>query len=366
MPAYYDEEEGFVAEVHAQARRQRPKANLAALAGLAATVAVIGGGAFFVMGSVDQGSETVPVIRASEGPIKTTPADAGGEATRHIQMTAFDADQAVVPATTIGAPAAMPADEDLPHGTLRAAASKGANVDHGVGRALGDGLGGTLGGTLGGGFDGASPSAVPVSAALSYIQPSRPSSARDEGIDVVALDDGQIFMPQGLTTPRMPRLITSEAELLNTRRPTRMRSSQGEPVPARGEGSELAPPVSPIVRLRPGGLAERFAEARERDAAAEKLAELTREAERSQVQIQLGAYPERAKIEAEWSRMQDENTDILSGRALAVQQTISGGITYYRLRVGPFRSPQEASTVCQALKARGYDCLLAINTESRG
>ncbi|MEM6422593.1 MAG: SPOR domain-containing protein, partial [Pseudomonadota bacterium] len=86
----------------------------------------------------------------------------------------------------------------------------------------------------------------------------------------------------------------------------------------------------------------------------------------SQFQIQLGAYPERSTIELEWSRLSQANNDVLSGRALAVQQTVSGGTTYYRLRVGPFRDGLEASTVCQALKARGYDCLVAINTESRG
>ncbi|MEM6972441.1 MAG: SPOR domain-containing protein [Pseudomonadota bacterium] len=349
MPAYYDEEEGFALAAPEQAR---PKVNVAALTGVAGVVALAAGGFWFLGASGDMAPSDVPVIAASEGPVKIAPENAGGELTAHTDVAAYDADNTSIAETSLGPVAGSPAEEDLPHRALGVAADAPVS---GVRRKPGADLG-SAGGV------------VPLRAALPYVQPARPSSEveSEQGIEVVALDDGQIFMPQGLSQPRITRLITSEAELLNTRRPSRLVSRQTEPVPARGEGSELAPPVSPIVRARPVELETRVAESETDDAAAEQLAALTRAAEQSQVQIQLGAYPERNKIEEEWGRLQGENTDILSGRALAVQQTISGGVTYYRLRVGPFRNPQEASTVCQALKARGYDCLLAINTERRG
>ncbi len=44
-----------------------------------------------------------------------------------------------------------------------------------------------------------------------------------------------------------------------------------------------------------------------------------------------------------------------------MQTTVSGGRTYYRLRVGPFVGMSEAHAVCQALKARGQDCIVARN-----
>jgi cell division protein FtsN len=63
-----------------------------------------------------------------------------------------------------------------------------------------------------------------------------------------------------------------------------------------------------------------------------------------------------------WKRIQKANADILRDRTLAIQTTISGGTTFYRLRVGPFKDGSEARAVCQALKGRGQDCLVARNS----
>lgn len=167
-----------------------------------------------------------------------------------------------------------------------------------------------------------------------------------------------------IVPPRVERLIGSEFALLATQRPPRVVPNVATPVPAKGVGSEFAPAYSPFVSRRPSDLAERMEKAR--NALARSDASLVARAERSKIQIQLGAFPKRATIEEEWRRISEANGDVLGTRALAVQQTISGGTTYYRLRVGPFRDGHEANIVCQALKARGYDCLVAINTERRG
>jgi hypothetical protein len=81
----------------------------------------------------------------------------------------------------------------------------------------------------------------------------------------------------------------------------------------------------------------------------------------STVQIQLGAYPDRQRTKSEWTRIYRANEDILSGRALVVQSTISGGRRFFRLRAGPFKDRVEAQNVCRALQARGQDCLVAVN-----
>ncbi len=125
-----------------------------------------------------------------------------------------------------------------------------------------------------------------------------------------------------------------------------------------GDGTEQAPEASPVAPTRPGNLSQRMAAARR---ATSEDAELASRAAASAVQIQLGAFPDRARTKSEWARIYRANEDILSGRALVVQSTISGGRRFFRLRAGPFKDRVEAQNVCRALQARGQDCLVAVN-----
>lgn len=124
------------------------------------------------------------------------------------------------------------------------------------------------------------------------------------------------------------------------------------------DSSDLAPAVSPMAPTRPKALAQHMEEARRAATADEVLAAL---AEASIVQIQLGAYPDRDQTESEWERIYKANEDILNGRALVVQGTISGGKRFFRMRAGPFKDRVEAQNLCRALLARGQDCLVAVN-----
>jgi len=125
-----------------------------------------------------------------------------------------------------------------------------------------------------------------------------------------------------------------------------------------GDGTEQAPEASPVAPTRPGDLAQRMAAARR---AISEEAELASRAAASAVQIQLGAFPDKELTKTEWARIYRANEDILSGRALVVQSTISGGRRFFRLRAGPFKDRIEARNVCRALQARGQDCLVAVN-----
>lgn len=124
------------------------------------------------------------------------------------------------------------------------------------------------------------------------------------------------------------------------------------------EATEQAPETSPRVRYRPADLVQRMAAARRAES---EEAELASRAAASPVQIQLGAFPDREVTEAEWARIYRANEDILQGRALVVQSTISGGRRFFRLRAGPFNDRIEAQNVCRALQARGHDCLVAVD-----
>ncbi len=129
-----------------------------------------------------------------------------------------------------------------------------------------------------------------------------------------------------------------------------------DPVP---DASEYAPPLTPLARPRPPDLKERMVAAVE--AAEQSASDLVRRAAESAVQVQLAADPSEDVVRAMWRRISHANADILHDRELAVQTTVSGGTKFYRLRVGPFAGVSEARAVCQALKARGQDCIVARN-----
>ena len=129
------------------------------------------------------------------------------------------------------------------------------------------------------------------------------------------------------------------------------------PEPSAGDGTEQAPAASPVAPARPGDLSQRMAAALR---ATTHEAELAARAAASRVQIQLGAFPDKDLTRSEWDRIYRANEDILAGRALVVQNTISGGQRFFRLRAGPFKDRIEAQNVCRALQARGQDCLVVV------
>jgi SPOR domain len=132
-----------------------------------------------------------------------------------------------------------------------------------------------------------------------------------------------------------------------------------KPDPSEATPNAEASPLAPLPPARPADLRARIEESvRSAEASA---AELARRAAASPVQIQLAADPDEEAVRAMWRRISQANSDILHDRDLAVQKTVSGGTTYYRLRVGPFAGTTEAHAVCQALKARGQDCIVARN-----
>jgi hypothetical protein len=130
------------------------------------------------------------------------------------------------------------------------------------------------------------------------------------------------------------------------------------PAAAVGDGTEFAPAATSAAPRRPADLAQKMAAAQQSISAE---ADLAARATSSVVQIQLGAFPDRELTKAEWARIYRANQDILTGRALVVQSTISGGQRFFRLRAGPFKDRVEAQNVCRALQARGQDCLVAVN-----
>ncbi len=116
--------------------------------------------------------------------------------------------------------------------------------------------------------------------------------------------------------------------------------------------STVAPKVAPVALRRPSRAAIEPPKA-------STLAEPRAAALASRIQIQLGAFNTEDIAGEQWSALKNRNGDLLSGRARVVTPVVSGGRRLYRLRAGPFKDVDEASTLCRALKARGEDCIVA-------
>lgn len=197
------------------------------------------------------------------------------------------------------------------------------------------------------------------------VQPDDPGGAETAHQEIASYDAGKSQPPaiQVAFAPPPERpakedlamgVLANQAvvTLLDAPVPTPAPSPVAVSVP-RGEGTDLAPPISPVAPRRPADLSQRMAAV-----SAVDLADL---AAASAVQIQLGAFPDRDQTKREWTRLYKANSDLLTGRALVMQSTISGGRRFFRMRAGPFKDRVEAQNVCRALQARGLDCLVAVN-----
>lgn len=75
--------------------------------------------------------------------------------------------------------------------------------------------------------------------------------------------------------------------------------------------------------------------------------------------VQIGAFRSEAEADGQWSKLQGKLGSYLEGKSEDVERADLGekGV-YYRLRIGPFASSDEAKTYCAGLKERGTDCLI--------
>lgn len=210
-------------------------------------------------------------------------------------------------------------------------------------------------------------SAVPViHAALTpaKVQPDDPGGAVTAHQDITSYNAGtepskppQITFAPPPERPAAEDVAMSALQQSDAARAQPAIAGTGEGA-APGDGTTLAPAASPVAPSRPGNLIQQMAAAQKAASEDEKLAA---SAAASAVQIQLGAFESRDETEAQWERVFDANEDVLTGRALVVQSTISGGRRFFRLRAGPFKDRVEAQNICRALQARGQDCLVAVN-----
>ena len=282
---------------------------------------------FYRLGVRD--AQNVPIIRASLEPEKERPADPGGLVAPHQEIESYDVagnQPAASAAAVVAAQPPQPRPEDVPMAALQPIEAQPEPEPQPA-------------------------QAVAPSEAAAPANEAPRSPAEVASTEPGAQTDQQLALNEtAVTEPQPTAPVETEAE------PAVVESED----PAEIVGATAyAPTRSPVALPRPANLKARIVAAAETEE--QSQVDLVKAAASSRVQIQLAADPSETGIRSKWRAIQQANDDILHNRALAVQTTVSGGTTFYRLRVGPFRSAEEARSVCQALKGRGQDCIVARN-----
>lgn len=286
-----------------------------------ALVLLLGLGTWFYQLGV-RDAQSVPVIRASADPVKTRPAEAGGEVTPHQDIASYDAgaaDTVAEPTPRLAEPAPEPEAEDVPIANLNPAPVAAPEPPE-------------------------QPDLTVVETPAAQTEATPEPGATPEAVEPQAEIAVVTPVTEAPEEPAPEEPATGET------------SAETGPQPPIGTGSDLAPAFSPVSKRRPADLRARMEAARA--AAVIDQDQLAEQARNSRVKIQLRASPSRDEVVASWTRIQAANRDLLGNKALSLQTTQSGGTRFFRLRVGPFRDRAEANAVCQALRARNQDCIV--------
>lgn len=73
--------------------------------------------------------------------------------------------------------------------------------------------------------------------------------------------------------------------------------------------------------------------------------------------VQLGAFDSEAITRRAWNQLVAKNPDLLSSKSLYIERTTANARVFYRLRVAGFTSTDQTREMCEALRARGIDCI---------
>jgi hypothetical protein len=75
--------------------------------------------------------------------------------------------------------------------------------------------------------------------------------------------------------------------------------------------------------------------------------------------VQLGAFDDTETAQREWDRVVDRFDALMAGKRRVVEEAVSGGRTFFRLRVEGFEDLADSRRFCAALVAEGQNCIPA-------
>jgi cell division septation protein DedD len=73
--------------------------------------------------------------------------------------------------------------------------------------------------------------------------------------------------------------------------------------------------------------------------------------------VQLGAFDSEGSTRKAWEQLVQRHPDLLGSKQLYVERTTANARVFYRLRVAGFQSSDQTRAMCEALRARGIDCI---------
>lgn len=297
-------------------------ATMANWAGALVSLALVAGVSVWGYQLLQRDVTGIPVVSASEGPIRVAPEDPGGLAANHQGLAVNDvagtgnttppADRLVL------APRPVPlTEEDAPLAQLSATETNSALV------ASSKGL--------------ADPTEEPAPDVTAAAELSPEEAALQALVQQIAADVKPLEELPDAPSASVDAQAETTSPLIT---------------PARFEGPGLARSLRPVLRpanLRPAVVAATEpAVARDIDAASLPVGTSL---------VQLGAYDSVAVAQTEWDRIQSRFTAYFDGKQRVVQQAASGGRTFYRLRVAGFDDLSAARRFCAALLAERAECI---------
>jgi hypothetical protein len=73
--------------------------------------------------------------------------------------------------------------------------------------------------------------------------------------------------------------------------------------------------------------------------------------------IQLGAFDSEAIAKSQWKKLVGKHGDLLGAKKRYIEQTVSNGRVFFRLRAVGFNTAADTKAMCSALGARGLPCI---------
>lgn len=291
----------------------------------------------------------VPVIKAIAGDSRTTPENPGGELTSYTGYSVNGVAEGAAPRSVDQvaiAPAATGlSDEDVAMGNLGATAREPENTSE-----------------IPLSFDGEPIVPMSDSEARALAQEQAAAEAQRLALANQAIEAATISEEPALEGP-VNQVVTDEtgapaqtdaisAALAEAQASVNsaVLTASSRPAP-RPRGMRVASAVTTATDARPQAPASRPAEPA---APAPETAPVASSA--SGPVVQLGAFDSNSIAASEWNRLAGKFGSF-SGKQQVIQEHVSNGRTFWRLRVAGFGSLGEARDFCSALKSGGTDCL---------
>ncbi len=295
----------------------------------------------------------VPVVRALEGAMRVTPADPGGREAAHqgLAVSAIQAEGVVAPPpeAIVLAPQPPPlTDDDLPQPALLAAEAATAAAAAGRDGAATPGGSSTpdtdAGAVPVAAGRGATPAAVPVPESAIASSAIEAALAEALGLSPVVAEAATATVAV-LDGAVRPGIVSAAA-------PGVARSPRPAPRPE-GDGIDTGPPIPVAAPAARGAwLSEPAPGVPSLSAATISVAP----AGAGRV-VQLGAFDTPDQAEAAWHDLAAAHVDLLGDRPRIVQEAVTNGRTFFRLRAGGFADLSDARRFCSALVASGAACI---------